>query len=574
MNTDFNRPRNVVIYARVSTEHEAQLSALENQKDWYKPILEYNKNWTVLNTYVDEGITGTSAQKRPQFLKMIEDAKKGNFDLIITREVSRFARNTVDTLQYTRVLKRMGVEVYFISDNIKTFDGDGELRLTIMATLAQDESRKTSIRVKAGQQTSMEKGVLYGNGNILGYDRVGKELVINPEQARTVRQIYDWYLQGWGIRKICFQLEMGGFKTAMGKSKWYSTNVSKILKNSFYCGIITYHKQYTPDFLEQKKINNFGEIEKLTVQGTHETIVTEEEYNTVQKMLSNSVRKTNMKDTVDKHSVGQKKPSDVWVKLLECECGHKFNRKKWHIKTNGEKQYGYMCYKQIRTGTIKTRLNKGLPIEGICKTPMISDWKLQMMADYLFKQFVSEREQVKNMVLELLEIAKSITIEPNKFVVDIESKKSEIQKLESRIDNLFEMRADGELSKDKFAALKAKAEERISFLKSEISSSDSSEETPDLEEEYINNISAINEILDRMLNLNDEEHVSQAVIDAFVEKIVAREGGFDWYLKFNPGHPKKKVNVVGNRSNKAIVTLGEAENNSPSFVNCGTGCNR
>ena len=154
MNQDFNRPRNVAIYARVSTEHEAQLNALENQKDWYKPILDYNKNWNVVNTYVDEGITGTSAKKRPQFLKMISDAETGVFDLIITREVSRFARNTVDTLQYTRQLKGMGVEVYFISDNIKTFDGDGELRLTIMATLAQDESRKTSIRVKAGQQTS------------------------------------------------------------------------------------------------------------------------------------------------------------------------------------------------------------------------------------------------------------------------------------------------------------------------------------------------------------------------------------------------------------------------------------
>lgn len=204
---------------------------------------------------------------------------------------------------------------------------------------------------------------------------------------------------------------------------------------------------------------------------------------------------------------------------------------------------------------------------------MISDWKLQMMADYLFKQFVSEREQVKNMVLELLEIAKSITIEQNKFVVDIESKRSEIQKFESRIDNLFEMRADGELSKEKFADLKTKAEERIAFLKSEISSSDSSEETPDLEAEYINNISTINEILNRMLNLNDEEHVSQAVIDAFVEKIVAREGGFDWYLKFNPDDPKNKVNVVGNHSNKAIVTVGGTENNSPSFANCGTGCN-
>lgn len=453
MNQDFNRLRNVAIYARVSTEHEAQLNALENQKDWYKPILDYNKNWNVVCTYVDEGITGTSAQKRPQFLKMISDAKTGNFDLIITREVSRFARNTVDTLQYTRQLKGMGVEVYFISDNIKTFDGDGELRLTIMATLAQDESRKTSIRVKAGQQTSMEKGVLYGNGNILGYDRVGKELVINPEQARTVRQIYDWYLQGWGIRKICYELETHGFKTAMGKSQWYSTNVSKILKNSFYCGIITYHKQYTPDFLEQKKINNFGEIEKLTVQGTHETIVTEDEYYTVQKMLSNNVRKTNLKNTVDKHSVGQKKPSDVWVKLLECECGHKFNRKRWHTKSNGSIQYGYMCYKQIRTGTIRTRLNKGLSVEDICKTLMISDWKLQMMADYLFKQFVSEREQVKNVALELLETAKSLTVDTNCFGNTIENKKSEIKKLESRIDNLLEMRADGELSKDKFLSL-------------------------------------------------------------------------------------------------------------------------
>lgn len=573
MNQDFNRPRNVAIYARVSTEHEAQLNALENQKDWYKPILDYNKNWNVVNTYVDEGITGTSAKKRPQFLKMISDAETGVFDLIITREVSRFARNTVDTLQYTRQLKGMGVEVYFISDNIKTFDGDGELRLTIMATLAQDESRKTSIRVKAGQQTSMEKGVLYGNGNILGYDRVGKELVINPEQARTVRQIYDWYLQGWGIRKICYELETHGFKTAMGKSQWYSTNVSKILKNSFYCGIITYHKQYTPDFLEQKKINNFGEIDLLQVKGAHETIVTEEEYYTVQKLLSNNVRKTNLKDTVDKHSVGQKKPSDVWVKLLECECGHKFNRKKWHIKTNGEKQYGYMCYKQIRTGTIRTRLNKGLSIEGICKTPMISDWKLQMMADFIFKRFISEREQVKNMALELLETAKSLTVDTNCFGNTIENKKSEIKKLESRIDNLLEMRADGELSKKQFLSLKSKAEERIMLLKSEIFKEETSDKSEDLEKEYYGKIEFLTHILDGMLNLDNSKHVSQAVIDAFVEKIVAREGGFDWYLKFEPDTPTKNVNIVGKRRDRAKVTIEGKEPESPSFVNSGTGSN-
>ena len=142
------KTRKVAVYARVSTEHEAQLSALENQKDWYKPFLAQHPEWQIVRMYVDEGITGTSANKRPQFQQMIKDAEAGEFDLILTREVSRFARNTVDTLQYTRQLKAKGVEVFFINDNIKTFDGDGELRLTIMATLAQDESRKTSERVK------------------------------------------------------------------------------------------------------------------------------------------------------------------------------------------------------------------------------------------------------------------------------------------------------------------------------------------------------------------------------------------------------------------------------------------
>lgn len=248
-----NESRKAAIYARVSTEHEEQLSALENQKDWYKPILEQHPEWDIVEMYVDEGVTGTSAKKRKNFMRMIADAERGKFDLILTREVSRFARNTVDTLQYTRSLKAKGVEVYFINDNIKTFDGDGELRLTIMATLAQDESRKTSIRVKAGQQTSMENGVYYGNGSILGYDRVGKKMVINPEQAKTVRMIYDWYLAGEGIRSIQFKLEQSGRLTAMGKTTWHMTNISKILKNTFYCGIITYHKQWTPDYLEQKK---------------------------------------------------------------------------------------------------------------------------------------------------------------------------------------------------------------------------------------------------------------------------------------------------------------------------------
>ena len=289
MNSDFQH-RRVVIYARVSTEHEAQLSALENQIDWYKPILAARPEWELVGQYVDEGITGTSAEKRPQFMQMIADAMQRKFDLIITREVARFARNTVDTLQYTRKLKEKGVEVFFINDNIKTMDGDGELRLTLMATFAQDESRKTSIRVKSGQQTSMENGVVYGSGNILGYDRVGKGMVINPEQAKVVRMIFDWYLNGWGLTKIKNELELRHIPTATGLPHWHVTVISHILQNSFYCGIMTYHKEYTPDYLKQKKIPNRGVIPKLQVRGTHEPIITEEEYERVQMIMESKRR--------------------------------------------------------------------------------------------------------------------------------------------------------------------------------------------------------------------------------------------------------------------------------------------
>ena len=163
------RKRIVAIYARVSTEHEAQISALGNQVQYYDNLLAQHPEWELYDRYIDEGITGTSVKKRKNFMRMMKDASDGKFDLVITREVSRFARNTVDTLQQTRLLKKEGVEVYFTEDNIWTMnDEDGELRLTIMATLAQNESKKTSLRVKAGQMISFQNAVPYGNGNILG----------------------------------------------------------------------------------------------------------------------------------------------------------------------------------------------------------------------------------------------------------------------------------------------------------------------------------------------------------------------------------------------------------------------
>ena len=546
------KQRKVAVYARVSTEHEAQLSALENQKDWYKPIIAQHPEWDIVRMYTDEGITGTSAQKRPQFMKMIEDAGDGEFDLILTREVARFARNTVDTLQYTRSLKAKGVEVFFINDNIKTFDGDGELRLTIMATLAQDESRKTSIRVKCGQQTSMDNGVFYGNGNILGYDRVGKDMVINPDQAKTVRMIYDWYLDGVGIRAIKFRLEQAGRLTATGKSNWHESNISKILQNSFYCGIITYHKEYTPDFLEQKKIRNFGEIELTKTRGTHEPIITEEEFERVQEMIAKRRKELPNTGAGKRRQIGEKQPGDVWTELLICECGHKFNRKVWH-RVEDDVQYGYQCYSSIRTGTVTTRLRKGLPIDDVCKTPMIAGWKLQMMVKNIFREYLHNTAEV----LALAEAMLERHIDDEEPQTDnnrlIEQKQAEAEKLNKRLHSLIEMRADGEITRDIFKAKKQEIEDRLLAIQNELSQLQPQEEAID-DATHDEKIKILKFYLEQSVNPDAMENIPEDVIRAFIVKVVVHENSFDWYLRFSPDKPPKSLCIDGKRKTTAKVS--------------------
>ena len=187
---------------------------------------------------------------------MLRDAKAGKFELIVTREVCRFARNTVDTLSITRELKRNGVGVFFVQDGICTLDDDGELRLSIMATLAQEESRKISERVLAGQKVSRQKGVLYGNGNILGYRRENGTYVIEPEQAYTVRKIFELYVSGSGYKKICAELIRLGCKNAHGKVSWKTDRIGRILQNATYKGYICYNKSHSDGYLTQKRINH------------------------------------------------------------------------------------------------------------------------------------------------------------------------------------------------------------------------------------------------------------------------------------------------------------------------------
>lgn len=346
---DRNRERSVVFYGRVSTEHEAQLSALENQMQWYEDQAKYHPNWTVLKQYIDRGITGTQAKKRPAFMEMLNDAKYHKFDLIVTREVCRFARNTVDTLVITRQLKEIGIEVYFVEDNIWTMDNDGELRLTIMATLAQEESRKTSERVRAGQKISRDNGVLYGNGNILGYDRLGDTYVINEEQAETVRIIYDLYLKGYGFNRIVNELVRLKRKDSSGLVRWEATKVSRILHNATYKGYQGYYKSFTNNHLDQKTVVNRDEDSYLYVKGRFTPIISEEVWDKCKAIRESklTLRKTR-EGKIEK--TGTRTAEDIWAKHLVCRCGYRMRKDRWHMNKTGF-TYGYKCYNRLNNGS-------------------------------------------------------------------------------------------------------------------------------------------------------------------------------------------------------------------------------
>lgn len=497
-------------------------------------------------------------------MRMMEEAKRKKFDMIITREVSRFARNTVDTLQYTRMLKEHGVAVFFLNDNINTFDGDGELRLTIMATLAQDESRKTSIRVKSGQQTSMNNGVFYGNGNILGYtryewkegDKKFVEMRIDPVQAKTVRTIYDMYLDGKGLETIKYELERLGYKTATGKDKWFPTVISHVLKNSFYCGIITYHKEYTPDYLKQKKVRNYGEMELTQVQGTHESIVTVEEYERVQRIMD-SKRNEIPNHNSGRKGKGKKSRTTVWGKLMVCSCGHNFSMRVWD-RDDRQVQNSYQCYSPVHTGSYQTRLNKGLPVEGICRTPMIPEWRLQMMANLIFRKYLSDKEKVLALANSMLEAhIDDPEVEDNTEEL-LAAKRAELERLARKLDSYIEIRAEGELSREKFKEKASETESNMMRLREEITDLEQRDKPKPITN-YREKLTVLQYALEQYTHYDEGEDVPESVIEAFVVKIVASPDGFDWYLRFD-GDPDKPLHcqIEGKRKqNTKIMVAGE-----------------
>lgn len=529
--------RRVAIYGRVSTEHEAQLAAFENQQAWYEGIAKQHSDWIIVERYYDEGITGTAAQKRPAFMSMLEAARHGTFDLIVTREVCRFARNTVDTLTVTRELKKLNVEVYFVQDNIWTMDGDGELRLTIMATLAQEESRKISERVLAGQQVSREKGRLYGNGNILGYDLVSGTYQINPDQAYVVQKIFQLYSEGWGYKRICGELLRLGCKNAHGEVSWKVDGIGRIIRNATYKGYICYNKSHSDGYLTQKRVYH-REEEFVYIKGDFEPIVSEELWQKCSDIRrKRSTRCVGPDGKMQKF--GRKEPQSVWCTKLRCSCGSAFRKFLWHINEDGKKSYGYECYRQKRTASAQYLISHGLDPSLICQSKSIPYWHIDLMARDVFRMVWKDRKDAVLLTYQMLE--ECATKDSETYTNALSSKEAQMEKLQKSLERLRRMCAMGDITREEFLSDSAAIRSDISTLELQIK--DLRTTADQQSAAFSLDFARIRETLDRWIDFSGPT-ISDALIDQLILQVVLIDDDtFNWTLDLSSDKGEERPTV-------------------------------
>ena len=270
----------VAAYCRVSTDSDEQATSYEAQIEHYTAFIKKNPDWEFAGIFADDGISGTDTRKREEFNRMIEECMEGKIQMVITKSISRFARNTLDCLKYIRQLKDRGIPVFFEKENINTMDAKGEVMLTIMASLAQQESESLSQNVKIGLQYRYQQGLVQVNHNrFLGYTKDAEgHLVIEPEEAEVVKRIYREYLEGANLLQIGKGLEADGILTGGGKKKWRPETIKKILQNEKYIGDALLAKTYTVDFLTKKRVKNNGIVPQYYVENSHEPIVPRDLY--------------------------------------------------------------------------------------------------------------------------------------------------------------------------------------------------------------------------------------------------------------------------------------------------------
>jgi len=369
----FAKKRRVAAYARVSTDKEEQENSFDAQVDFYTRKIKSNPEWEFVEVYSDEGISGTNMRLREGFNRMITDALDGKIDLILTKSVSRFARNTVDSLTTVRKLKEKGVEVYFEKENIYTLDSKGELLITIMSSLAQEESRNISENVTWGKRRAFEAGKYsLAYSNFLGYDKgENGELVINPEQAEIIKRIYSEYLKGYSPMMIARHLTEDGIPTPMGKDRWRDSCITSILNNEKYYGAARLQKTVVSDWLTHRTKENTGEAPMYYIENDHEPIIPPATFHMVQEEMKRR-----------KEAGGRAQCVSIFSGRIVCaDCGCFYGRKTWHPNTKYE--------------TVQWHCNNKFQHRQQCSTPTLKESGFEMAFITAFNKVLKRKTEIK-----------------------------------------------------------------------------------------------------------------------------------------------------------------------------------
>lgn len=405
----------VVAYARVSTEKEEQEDSFERQVSYYTTLINSKPEWKFGGIYADPGITGTRAEKRPDFLRMIEDCRAGKINKILVKSISRFARNTVDALNYIRELKELGISIYFENENIDTLTPGGEVLITILAAMAEQESRTMSTNIKWSYQKKFKNGeVTLNTSQMWGYiktgrkDEEGKEIYeINEEEAAIVRRIYREYLSGLTAARICRGLEDDGILTKTGKKKWQTSVIRSILSNEKYTGNAILGKTFKPDVLSKKRQKNMGQVPMYYAERTHPAIIDQETFELVKAELER--RKDEKAEAVGSSRYSSKYP---FSGLLVCgECGHKLRR---HVRRVGSG-------KMVPAWGCSNRISNG---RAACDSHHVNEETLQRTYTAAVQEMVADAEGI----VQLVRDSTGLVVEPEN--------KSELAQVEQAIIDL------------------------------------------------------------------------------------------------------------------------------------------
>ena len=493
----------VAAYCRVSTDGDEQLGSFESQKLYYEEKIRKNKEWAMAGIFADEAITGTKIDKREGFQEMIRKCLNGEIDMILTKSISRFSRNTPDTIKYVRMLRDKNIAIMFEKENINTLDMNGEMLLTILSSLAQEEVESLSSNVKMGLQMKMKRGELVGFNGCFGYDyhQDTKTITVNETEAETVRLIYDMYLQGNGCGTIAKRLVELGIKNKRGTVEWHDHGVMGMIKNEKYKGDVLLGKTFTVDPISKRRLANMGEENQYYIRDHHEAIVSREIWDKAEEIRLKRAKPKLMQATGNRERYTRQ---FTFSSMLECGyCGHKLSRRTRHQTTKTKKPV-WQCMNATKNGIDNCPNCKAID-EVIIENAFLEAFRL--LADSFDDVLQSVLNTIEDILKDDTELKRVKQLE--KDISTIESKKS----------RLTDLLIDGKIEQEDYDEKKLSFQRKLHQI---------TEEKAYLEENIgqQKNISRrMSQLRQTLENENALDEFDRIVFESIVEKVIV--GGYD-----------------------------------------------